>query len=122
MLVELCVGNYVTSNGFVNGVNGIFKALTTYCEKIIIWITFQNFEIGTLTRERYSHYYDNNIKSKWIPIEPIIKYTRVCKSQSFIITRIQFPIQLAVTRTIHLFQGLSLDELVFDSTKILKMG
>jgi hypothetical protein len=40
MLVELCDGNYATSYGFVNGVNGIFKASTTYCEKTIIWIMF----------------------------------------------------------------------------------
>jgi hypothetical protein len=33
MLVELCVGNYATSNGLVNGADGIFKASTTYCEK-----------------------------------------------------------------------------------------
>jgi hypothetical protein len=81
-----------------------------------------NFKIGTLTREKYNHYYDNNIEPKWIPIEPIIKDIRVCKSQSFIIIRIQFPIQLAATRTIHLFQGLSLDELVFDSTNVKKLG
>ncbi len=40
MLVELCVGNYATSDGFVNGDNDIFKASTTYCEKTIIWIMF----------------------------------------------------------------------------------
>ncbi len=40
MLVELCVNNYVTSNGLVNGTNGIFKASTTYCEKTIIQIMF----------------------------------------------------------------------------------
>jgi hypothetical protein len=34
---------------------------------------FQNIKIGTLTREKYSYYYDNNIESKWTPIEPIIK-------------------------------------------------
>jgi hypothetical protein len=50
MLVELCDGNYATSYGFVNGANGIFKASTTYCEKTIIWIMFQNFKIETLTR------------------------------------------------------------------------
>ncbi len=33
MLVELCVDNYATSNGLVNGVDDIFKASTTYCEK-----------------------------------------------------------------------------------------
>ncbi len=53
---------------------------------------FQNFKIGTLIRKIYSHFYDNNIESKWISIEPIIKDIRVGKSQSFIITKIQFPI------------------------------
>jgi hypothetical protein len=28
MLVELCVGNYATHAGVVNGVNGIFQGLT----------------------------------------------------------------------------------------------
>jgi hypothetical protein len=40
MLVEFYAGNYATSNGLVNGVDGIFKASTTYCEKTIIWIMF----------------------------------------------------------------------------------
>jgi len=44
------------------------------------------------------------------------------KSHSFIITRIQFPIQLVVVKTIHRSQELSLDELVFDPTNIKKHG
>jgi hypothetical protein len=35
---------------------------------------------------------------------------------------IQFSIQLVGTKTIHHFQGLSLDELVFDPTKVFKNG
>jgi len=80
MLVELCVNNYATFNGLLDGADGIFKTLTTYCEKTIIWIMFQNFKIGTLTKEIYNHYYDKNIDSKWILIEPIIKDIRVGKS------------------------------------------
>jgi hypothetical protein len=38
MLVELSVHNYAKFDGLMNGVNGIFKASTTYCEKTIIWI------------------------------------------------------------------------------------
>jgi len=53
-------------------------------------------------KDKYNHYYEN-IDSKWTPIEPIIKDIKVDKSQSFIITRIQFPIQLAIARTIHCF-------------------
>jgi hypothetical protein len=61
-LVELCVCNYVTFDGLVNGVDDILKTSTTYCEKTIIWIMFQNFKIETLTREKYNHCYDNNIE------------------------------------------------------------
>jgi hypothetical protein len=53
---------------------------------------FQNSKIGSLIREKYNHYYNNNIESKWTPLEPIIKDIRGSISQSFIITRIQFPI------------------------------
>jgi hypothetical protein len=63
MFVELCVGDYATFDGLVNEVDGIFKTSITYCEKSIIWIMFQNFKIGTLTRETYNHYYDNNFES-----------------------------------------------------------
>jgi hypothetical protein len=104
----------------VNGADGILQASITYCEKIIIWIMFQNFLIGTLTREKYSHYYDNDIESKWTPIEPIIKNIKIVKFQSFILTNIQFSIQLATLITIHHSQGLSLDELVFDPIDIKK--
>jgi len=50
MLAELCASNYVTFNGLVNETDGIFKVSTTYCEKTIIWIMFQNSKIGTLIR------------------------------------------------------------------------
>jgi len=122
MLVELCDDNYATFDGLVNGIDGIFKASTTYGEKTIIWIMFQNFKIRTLIREKYNHYCDNNIESKWTPIEPIIKDIKVGKSQSFIITKIQFPIQLTTSRTIYRYQGLSLNELVFDPTNVQKHG
>jgi hypothetical protein len=61
MLVELCVGNYATYDGCVNGVDDIFKASTTYCDKTIIWIMFQNSKNGTLIKLKYSHYYNNNL-------------------------------------------------------------
>jgi hypothetical protein len=38
---------------------------------------FQNSKTRTLLREKYNHYYDNNIESKWTPIEPIIKDIKI---------------------------------------------
>jgi len=43
MLIEWCVHNYTTFDGLVNGVNDTFKTSTTYNNKTIIWIMFQNF-------------------------------------------------------------------------------
>jgi hypothetical protein len=80
MLIESCDDNYATSDGLVIRVDDIFKASTTYCEKTIIWIMPQNFKIGKLTRKKYNHYYNNNIESKWTPIESIIKDIKVVKS------------------------------------------
>jgi len=51
MLIELCVGNYATFDGLVDGANDILKTSITYCEKTIIWIMFQNFKIGTNKRK-----------------------------------------------------------------------
>jgi hypothetical protein len=51
MLIEFYANNYATSNGLVNGVDDIFKTSTTYCEKIIIQIMFQNFKIKKLIRK-----------------------------------------------------------------------
>jgi hypothetical protein len=45
MLIKLCATNYVTSDGLVNGADGIFKASTTYCEKIIISIKLEHEKI-----------------------------------------------------------------------------
>jgi hypothetical protein len=73
-----------------------------------------------LIRKKYSHYYNDNIESKWTPIEPLIKDIRVGKSQSFIITRIQLFVQFVTMRSIHRSQRLSLNELAFDPTNILK--
>jgi hypothetical protein len=94
MLVDLCASNYAMYDGFVNGIDGIFKASTTYCDKTIIWIMYQKNLITTLTREKYNHYYNDNIESKWTPIEPIIKDIKVDNFKSFIIIRINFQFNL----------------------------
>jgi len=78
-LVELCGSKYIIFDGLVNGTNNIFKASTTYCEKNHYMDNVSNSKMGTLIRKKYSHYYDNNIESKWTPIEPIIKDIKIGK-------------------------------------------
>jgi len=62
MLIESRVNNYATFDGLVNRAYGIFKT-STYNNKTIIWIMFQNSKIKILTKN-ISHYYNDNIESK----------------------------------------------------------
>jgi hypothetical protein len=81
---------------------------------------FQKHKIWTLIRKNYSYEYNNNIESKWRPIEPIIKNVKMSKTQSFIIIRIQFSIQCVVVKAINCSKELLLNELAFDPTKVKK--
>jgi len=45
MLVELCVGNYLTYDGLVNGVINIFQSLNKLLNsQKVIWILFNNLK------------------------------------------------------------------------------
>jgi hypothetical protein len=46
MVVELCVRNYATYDGLVNGADGVFKTSTSYHNKTIVWILFPNQKMG----------------------------------------------------------------------------
>jgi hypothetical protein len=72
MLVELCVGNYATSNGLVNGVDGIFKDyIKRSVSKSFIWIYFENPRIGNNTRLKKYHLYKQfpRLNKSWTLIE-----------------------------------------------------
>jgi hypothetical protein len=73
-----------------------------------------------LARKKSTHLYTYSIQPNWTPIEPIIEDIKISENQSHIITRIQVPIQLIGTKTIHLSQGLSLNELAFDPINVKK--
>lgn len=45
MLVELCVGNYMISNGLVNSANKTFENYKRSFPKLLTWINFHNFQI-----------------------------------------------------------------------------
>jgi len=46
LLVKLCVGNYQTSNVFVNDVDGILNFLIKTISKCLTWVNFHNLRIG----------------------------------------------------------------------------
>jgi hypothetical protein len=123
MLVELCAGNHVTHDGLVNGADGIFKDLTSTPESLV-WIDFGSPRIGVETRLKYRHVYQRhpNIQSNWTPITQKTAEIQIGMNYLHIVSRVQFPIQLATARTIHRAQGLSLDRLAFNPQNVSKHG
>ncbi len=57
----------------------------------------------------------------WTPIEPMFKDIQIGSNSTYIITRMQFPIQLVVACTIHQAQGLTYDHLTFDPNGVYNM-
>jgi len=82
MLVKLCVGNYSTHDGLVNGANEIFQAsrkLLTSQE--FIWILFNNLKSGQLTRTKNEHFYEQKIHPMWTSINPYLKISKLVQIQ-----------------------------------------
>ncbi len=117
MLVELCASNYATSNGLVNGVDVTFQDYIENNPKPFIWIDLYNSQIGINAHIKNSH-----IDEQFPPIDKKWTKLQIGSNPSHIITRIQFPIQLVTTRTIHQTQGLTFDRLAFDPSGVTKHG
>jgi hypothetical protein len=102
MLVQLCVENYATHDGLVNGANEIFQGSTkVFNSQEVIWILFNNLKCGQFTRIKNAHLYGHEIHPTWTPIEPISKDIQIGSNSSHIITRTLFPIQLVATCILH---------------------
>jgi hypothetical protein len=77
---------------------------------------------GRLTRTKTGHFYEQKIHPMWTLTKPISKDIQIGSNSIHIITKIQFPIQLVATHTIHQTQGLTLDHLAFDPNGVYKYG
>jgi hypothetical protein len=57
ILIELCIGNYIKSNGLVNDIDGTSQDYTKTPSKLVIWINFHNLQIRINMKIKYSHTY-----------------------------------------------------------------
>ena len=95
---------------------GTVKYLTkTNIGKIhIIWIEFDDKEIGSQQRRNNNGLYHNNkqLKTSWTPIMAIYRQFQTGSQghrKHYLVSRIQFPIEPAFARTLTKMQGMSLD-------------
>lgn len=72
--------------------------------------------------EKWFLYSNTNVESDWMPIKPLSKEIQIGNNKNHSITMIQFSIQLASTRIINRFQGLTMVKMAFDSTCVTKYG
>jgi hypothetical protein len=123
MLVELCAKNYATHTSSCKWCKwNIPRTTKIFNSQEVIWILVNSPKCGQLARINNAHLYEHEIHPTWTPIEPISKDIQIGSNSFHIITRTQFPIQLATTHTIHQAQGLTLDYLTFDPIKVYKHG
>lgn len=115
ILVELIVGNFATHDGLVNGADGVFMQYTPGKEDIV-WIEFYDPLIGGYQCLKMHSFYTPRISPSWTPITRISRQVSGRKTSSLV--RHQFPILLACARTIHRSQGLTMDRLAFDPSKV----
>ena len=103
------ISNIDVTDGLINGAECCIKYIQTKKDQeqniipITVWVQFENEQIGRNHRNKNSYLYSNiKIHHNWTPINKIKRSFLV---KDIWIHRIQFPLQQAAARTIHVSQS-----------------
>ena len=80
----------------------------------ILWVEFNNSDIGRNHRTEHSHLYEPQINPNWVPILEITRQFKVTKTSQVSVLRRQFPLRPASAKTIHRCQGATLNGAIVD--------
>ena len=110
--------NIDVTDGLVNGVRGIIQKLITNDEQSIsvILVKFDDKTVGEKAKV-LSQY-----KEQYLDVVPIFKHGIPFHHKNVTIFRTQFPLIVAWATTIHSVQGLTVDKIVVDLSKIFAAG
>ena len=101
--------NVRTDDGLTNGASSVVK-----CVKLnqankpsgIIWVEFDDQDVGRKTRHENRHLYNTDgIQPTWTPIKPVTTQFAVGRTKSAQVVRKQFPLHPAAAKTVHRSQG-----------------
>ena len=116
LLMEMTV-NVDTADGLVNGAGCITRQFEFKQGKTIpstIWVEFDDPQIGMQLRSQCNHLYRDGIQQTWTPVTTITREFPVGKYKTAKVLRRQFPLQLAIAKTVHRCQGDSMKSAVIE--------
>lgn len=112
---EMCV-NVDTEDGLTNGASCCIKKFdfrvpnSERCS--IIWVEFDDENIGRKWRIRYRHLYKSSIPATWTPVIETSRCFNFRYFKTYLVVRRQFPLCLSAAKTIHKAQGSTMNAAV----------
>ena len=110
--------NIDVADGLANGVRGIIRSIITNDQQSVTAILVQFDDKSFGEKAKASSQY----KSQHPDAVPIYRHGVPFQHKNITIIRSQFPLVLAWASTIHSVQGLTVDRIVFDLSKIFAAG
>ena len=117
------VMNVNTEDGLTNGASCTVKCVKVPPDKKargVIWVQFEDNDIGKNTRALGRNKYKPGIDPSWTPFEPETRKFTVGRNNE--VARTQFPLRPASAKTVHRSQGDTVSEIVIDFTGRTQTG
>ena len=100
--------NTRTDDGLANGAGNVINLVQLHkvtTPSGIIWVQFDQADIGQKTRHDSRQLYIQGIEPTWTPIKPVTTQFTVSRNRTIQVVRKQFPLRPATAKTIHRSQG-----------------
>ena len=101
--------NISVEDGLTNGASCVVKKLDYRIENSkrcsIIWLQFDEADIGMQWKCKYNSLYETDILREWIPILETTRRFNIQYYKTYSVVRRQFPLRIAAAKTIHKSQG-----------------
>lgn len=101
-----------TDDSLTNGASNVIQLVQLNVPKKpsgVIWVQFDNEDVGKKTRQENRHLYVQGIQVTWTPIKPITTQFTVGRNKSAQVVRKQFPLRPAAAKPV---QGDTRSEIV----------
>ena len=110
------ISNVAVEDGLMNGAQCCVKLIQLQENNVtfpaIIWVQFEERQIGAVHRQTYSYLYRTSpVDKEWTPI---FAHQRKFLVKDVWVTRVQFPLQQAPARTIHVAQSATFQDIYID--------